>query len=285
MNNKTIVITGASSGIGKASTQYLEKLGFRVFAGVRNNLDSENLIRSSSSNVIPLLLDIVDEESICVAVKTVSREVGGGGIDGLVCNAGIFIGGPLECLPLKELRRQFEVNVFGQIAVIQEFLPLLRIRNGRIVLIGSTSGFLSTPLLGPYAASKFALRALADSLRIELYPRSVSVSLIEPGNVMTPMWDKALSRVSEMVNNLPNQTIKYYEPMITATIDRAVKRSQTGIQPVKVAKAIYHALTDPTPKTRYLVGLDANLQAILVWLLPIWLRDTLVRRQMGIRKL
>ena len=283
MSEKTIFISGASSGIGEATALYLDRLGYRVFASVRKPQDAEKIASQASARVTPLLMDVVDDESIQAALQVVRDQVGGeGGLAGLVNNAGIFIGGPLEYLPLKVLRKQFEVNVFGQMALVQAFLPLLRQAHGRIVFVGSTSGFLATPLLGPYAASKFALRALADALRNELNAAGVPVSLIEVGKVNTPIWDKALTSVDKMSGVMPEGAGEYYTPMIAATVARAAQRGQTGIAPEKVAEAIHRALAAASPKPKYRVGADAHLQALLVQLVPAGLLDKLIRWQMGI---
>lgn len=282
MPEKTVFITGASSGIGEATVLHLDRLGYQVFASLRKPEDAERLARQTSARFTPLILDVTDDESIHTAVQLVRDGVGEGGLDGLVNNAGIFIGGPLEHLPIKILRKQLEVNVLGQIAVTQACLPLLRQAQGRIVFVGSTSGFLATPLLGPYAASKFAVRALADALRNELHAAGVRVSLIEVGKVRTPIWDKALSTVDKMSGALPPGAEAYYAPMIAATVTRAAQRGQTGIPPEKVARAIHRALTAPNPRPKYRVGADAHLQALLVGLVPAGLLDKLIRWQMGI---
>lgn len=277
---KTILITGASTGIGEAAVRHLDRPGYRVFASVRRPEDAEKITSQASSRVTPLLMDVTDGESILAAVRLLQEQVGEGGLDGLVNNAGIFIGGPLEYLPLKVLRKQFEVNVFGQMAMVQACLPLLRRAHGQIIFVGSTSGFLATPLLGPYSASKFAIRALADSLRNELAGAGVKVSLIEVGKVRTPIWDKALSTVNKMSGALPDEAADYYSPMIAATVTRAARRGQSGIAPLKVAQAIQRALTAASPKPKYLVGADAHLQVLLVWLVPAGLLDKLIRRRM-----
>ena len=282
MPEKTILITGASSGIGEASALYLDRLGMRVFASVRKPRDAERLASQASASLTPLILDVADAASIQAALQTVRAALGDDGLDGLVNNAGVFTGGPLEHLPLAALRQQFEVNVFGQMAVVQAFLPLLRQNHGRIVVVGSTSGFLATPLLGPYAASKFAMRALADALRNELNAAQLPVSLIEVGKVNTPIWDKALSLVDEMKDVLPGDAVEYYTPMIEATALRANRRGQSGIEPLKVAQAIHRVLAADHPKPKYLIGADAHLQALLVWVAPAGLLDKLIRWQMGI---
>jgi len=282
MPEKTILITGASTGIGEATVLYLDSLGYRVFASVRKPQDAERIASQTSARVTPFLMDVADGESIQAAVQAVQAQVGVGGLSGLVNNAGIFIGGPLEYLPIKVLRKQFEVNVFGQIALVQACLPLLRPAHGRIVFVGSTSGFLATPLMGPYAASKFAIRALADALRNELHAAKVPVSLIEVGKVNTPIWDKALSTVDKMSGVLPDDAVSYYSPMIAATVTRASRRGQSGIHPLKVAAAIHRALTTAHPKPKYLVGADAHLQVLLVRVVPARLLDKLIRWQMEI---
>lgn len=282
MREKSILISGASSGIGEATVLVLDRLGYRVFASVRKPQDAERIAGQTSGRVNPLLMDVADGESIQAAVHAVREQVGEGGLAGLVNNAGIFTGGPLEYLPISALRQQFEVNVFGQIALVQACLPLLRQAHGRIVFVGSTSGFLSTPLLGPYAASKFALRALADSLRNELHAAQVPVSLIEVGKVHTPIWDKALASVDKMSGVLPESAGAYYSPMIAATVARAARRGGSGISPEKVAAAIHRALAAAHPRPKYLVGADAYLQALLVRLVPAGLLDKLIRWQMGI---
>ena len=282
MAEKTILITGASSGIGAATALYLDRLGWRVFASVRKPLDAARLASQASARLTPLILDVADAASIEAVLRTVRAAIGEARLDGLVNNASAFTGGPLEHLPLAALRQQFEVNVFGQIALVQAFLPLLRQAQGRIVFVGSTSGFLATPLMGPYAASKFAIRALTDALRNELHAAKVPVSLIEVGKVNTPIWDKALSTVDKMSGVLPDDAVSYYSPMIAATVTRASRRGQSGIHPLKVAAAIHRALTTAHPKPKYLVGADAHLQVLLVRVVPARLLDKLIRWQMGI---
>jgi NAD(P)-dependent dehydrogenase (short-subunit alcohol dehydrogenase family) len=165
-----VVITGASTGIGEACALHLDKLGYRVFAGIRKATDGESLRRRASARLVPLRLDISDETEVGLAARNVVEALGDGGLAGLVNNAGIVVGGMLEFLPLDALRRQLEVNVVSQIAVTQAFLPSLRKARGRMVNIGSVSGLISSPFSGAYAASKFALEALTDSLRMELRP-------------------------------------------------------------------------------------------------------------------
>jgi NAD(P)-dependent dehydrogenase (short-subunit alcohol dehydrogenase family) len=184
----TVVVTGTSTGIGRATALHLDRLGYRVFAGVRRAEDAVRLRSEGSERLAPVLLDVTDIGSIEAAAKTVSAEVGERGLAGLVNNAGIVTGGPLEFVPLDELRRQLEVNTVGPVAVIQHFLPLVRRGRGRVVFVSSIGGRFSQPIVGPYCASKFALEALADALRMEVAPSGIHVSLVEPGAVKTMIF-------------------------------------------------------------------------------------------------
>ncbi|MGD1157325.1 MAG: SDR family oxidoreductase, partial [Terriglobia bacterium] len=183
-----VVITGASTGIGEACALHLDKLGFRVFAGIRKAADAEALRHRASARLVPIRLDVSDETEVEQAARNVTEALRGEGLAGLVNNAGIVVAGMLEFLPLDALRRQLEVNVVGQVAVTQAFLPHLRKARGRIVNIGSVSGLIAGPFSGAYAASKFALEALTDALRVELRPWKIHVSIVEPGNIQTPIW-------------------------------------------------------------------------------------------------
>lgn len=282
--SKSIVITGASTGIGKECALHLRARGFQVFSGVRRPADAEALRRESSGRLQPLFLDLTDPASIAAAARTVRESAGAAGLAGLVNNAGVAVGGPLEFIPLEALRRQLEVNVVGQIAVTQAFLPLIRAGGGRIVLIGSISGRLVSPLLGPYAASKFALRALADALRLELSPWSIHVSLIEPGNIRTPIWEKSLSQAEGLVQSLPERAHQLYGPFFDAVRRHVTRRAGSGIPGVHVVRAVEHALTAPRPKARYLVGRDARLLALLAAALPAPFLDRLILRRFKLTK-
>jgi NAD(P)-dependent dehydrogenase (short-subunit alcohol dehydrogenase family) len=275
---KAIVITGASTGIGAACALHLDRLDFHVFAGVRKQADGDALRQQASYQLTPIFLDVTDPASIAAAASTISTVVGETGLAGLVNNAGIVVGGPLEFIPIADLRRQLEVNVIGQVAVTQAFLPLLRQGRGRIVNIGSISGRVATPFLGPYAASKFALSALTDSLRVELRPWDIEVCLVEPGPIATPIWEKSLAVAEQMVQNLPPQAHAFYGSAFDRMRKFALNRSQIGIPPEAVAKVVAHALTAPRPKTRYLVGPGAWLAALLAKFVPDRLRDGLMTR-------
>jgi NAD(P)-dependent dehydrogenase (short-subunit alcohol dehydrogenase family) len=209
----------------------------------------------------------------------VAGVVGETGLLGLVNNAGIAVGGPLEFLPIAEIRQQFEVNVIGQIAVTQAFLSLLRQGQGRIINMSSISGRVATPFLGPYAASKFALEALTDALRLELQPWGIKVISIQPGSIATPIWDKSITKGDEIVSSLATQAKTLYGSTLTLVRQALVATGRRGIPAEEVAKVVAQALLDKRPKTRYLVGRDAKQGALLAKLLPDPWRDWLILRQ------
>jgi NAD(P)-dependent dehydrogenase (short-subunit alcohol dehydrogenase family) len=273
------VVTGASTGIGEACALRLDRMGFRVFAGVRKDADAERL-RQRTPSLAPLFIDVTDAASIAAARERVAAAVGERGLAGLVNNAGIAVGGPLEFMPIAELRRQIEVNVIGHVAVTQSFLSLLRMGRGRIVNIGSIAGRLATPFLGPYAASKFALEAISDALRIELRPWGIGVSLVEPGSIATPIWEKSQAKADEMKKQMTSEAHALYDAAIAAVLKVADETGRRGVPADEVAKAVAHALTAKRPKTRYLVGFDARVQAALAAVVPDRLRDGLIERQL-----
>jgi NAD(P)-dependent dehydrogenase (short-subunit alcohol dehydrogenase family) len=272
----TVVITGASSGIGKACALHLDQLGFRVFAGVRREIDSATLQREASAGLTPIFLDVTDAASITSAVDTVTAVVGETGLGGIVNNAGIAVAGPLEFLPIPELRKQFEVNVIGQIAVTQAFLPLLRQGQGRIVNIGSLGGRIAMPFVAPYSAAKFAMEALTDSLRIELRPWHIPVSIVEPGFIATPIWEKSKEVADATFKNLPSQADHLYGRAIPAVREVYSHLGRTGTPAEEVAKVIVQALTAARPKTRYIVGGGSKLGLTVLERLPDKLRDSLI---------
>lgn len=272
---RAIVVTGASTGIGQACALRLDRLGFRVFAAVRKATNGETLKQSASERLTPILIDVTDAASIAAGAKIVGSLVGEAGLFGLVNNAGIAVAGPLEFLALSELRKQFEVNVVGQVAVTQGFLPLLRRGRGRIINIGSIYGKWALPILGPYSASKFAMEAITDALRVELMPWGLWVCIIEPGAVATPMRQKAEAFADA---NLTKQATDLYGPAIAA-IRRLHSRKLSADA---VAQTVVHALTAKRPKTRYAVGGDAKLGAVLIRLIPDLIRDAFIRRRLGL---
>lgn len=268
-----VLITGASSGIGQACALYLDKIGFDVFAGVRREADAERLRAQASARLRPVFLDVTDTDSIAQAAETIAEAAGPAGLAGLVNNAGIAVGCALEFIPLDDLRRQLEVNVVGQVAVTQAMLPLLRQAGGRIVNIGSISGVLATPFLGAYSASKFALEALSDALRVELQPWGIKTIILEPGSIKTNIWDKSVSEGRDLVANLPPEADDLYGEAIESVFKMAGQAEKRGIEPQAVAEVVANALTLAQPKTRYVIGEDAKIQARLARFLPDRARD------------
>jgi len=278
-----VVITGASTGIGEACALHLDKLGYCVFAGIRKAADGESLRQRASERLVPVRLDISDETEIGQAARNVIEALGGGGLAGLVNNAGIVVGGMLEYLPLDSLRHQLEVNVIGQIAVTQAFLPSLRKARGRIVNIGSVSGLISSPFTGAYCASKFALEALTDSLRLELRPWKMYVSIVEPGFIQTPLVSKSLGAAEELRAQLSAEALQLYGAAIR-TVGKAIEReSAKAASTDVVVKAVVHALTARPPRTRYVVGAQSSFQINLARALPDRWRDALIARHLGMK--
>ncbi len=267
-NCDVVVITGASTGIGAACAWHLDSLGFTVFAGVRRIEDGEALKAKASVRLLPMLLDVTDAGSIERARQQVAALVGSAGLAGLVNNAGIAVVGPLEAVPIADLRRQFEVNVIGQIAVTQAFLPLLRQGRGRIVNMGSIAGRAAMPVMGPYSASKFALEALTDALRLEVQQWGIQVSIVEPGAIATPIWTKSGAK-AEALETVTSEELKaLYAGVIAGVRARVAEAAARAISPDAVSNAVVHALTASSPKTRYLVGRDAKVRALMIKLLP-----------------
>lgn len=275
-SSMTVVVTGASTGIGAACALDCVARGMTVFAGVRDPRAGETLARKAGPSLIPITLDVTVERSIAQSVETVQRVVGEAGLGGLVNNAGIVIGSPLEVIPLLQLRKQLEVNVIGQIAVTQAFLPLLRRGRGRIVNMGSIAGRGTIPLLGPYSASKYALEALTDALRMELQPWGIRVSIIEPGAIATPIWEKSAKEAEGLEASASEEAKALYAEAVIRIRAAIADASQRAIAPDAVARAVYHALTASRPHTRYLVGSDAKLRAWMVKWLPDRIQDRLL---------
>ena len=239
----------------------LRERGWDVFASVRG-------VGQAPEQSTELVFDVTDPVAIGHASARIDE------LDGIVLNAGIAIASPLEFLPPEELQRQLDVNVVGQLRVLQAFLPALRRRNGRVVLMGSIGGRSALPFLGAYAMSKFALEAMADSLRVELAPFDMHVSIVEPGTIATAIWTKP----QRSVDSLPPEAGEYYGVRIQKFRDLAAKRSSTAAVPAsEVAKTVEHALTARRPKTRYLVGPDAKRRARLQKLPDRW-RDRLLTK-------
>lgn len=274
MRTGNVVITGASSGIGEACALRLDQLGFCVFAGVRKQADGDALKSKASERLTPILLDVTSVTSIARAART----VGDAPLAGLVNNAGIVVAGPLEMVPIELWRKQFEVNVIGQVAVTQAFLPRLRSGRGRIVNMGSVAGRSALPYSGPYCSSKYALEGITDSLRMELQSWGIAVSIVEPGAVKTPIWDKSMAEANEALGGAPPQLLELYGTAI-ARLKKGSRLAEKRAIPVEeVVKAVEHALTATKPKTRYVVGSAAKLRMRLNFL-PDRTRDSLILKQ------
>jgi NAD(P)-dependent dehydrogenase (short-subunit alcohol dehydrogenase family) len=282
MADGAVVITGTSSGIGRATALRLDAAGFDVFAGVRRAEDGERLKADASERLRTLILDVTDGDAIAAARSEVEAAAGDRGLAGLVNNAGMTINGPLEFVPLDDVRRQFEVNVVAQVAVTQAFLPSIRRATGRIVNISSVGGRMANGFLSPYQASKFAIEAITDALRKELHPWGIHVVAIEPGSIDTEMWRKGIDAGQEMVDRLPAEGRELYGETIPKLMEMARKTSERAVSPDKVAAAIERALTASRPRTRYLVGVDARAQVALGTLLPDRAVDAVERRFIGL---
>jgi NAD(P)-dependent dehydrogenase (short-subunit alcohol dehydrogenase family) len=279
------LITGASTGIGEATALRLASAGWTVLAGVRSDQDGERLVaKDSSGRIEPIALDVTNFEQIRKAAGRVSALGGGeaspGRLDALVNNAGIGYGGPLELLHPDDLRKQFDVNVLGQVAVTQALLPALRAAQGRIVFMSSVGGRVAMAFTAPYAASKHAIEALGDALRVELASSKVQVALVEPGSVATPIWDKARESGDQVT--VPPQLQKEYGN-VPAAMDKALKdTAKRGVPAEQVAQTIERALTSRRMKSRYVVGRDARAMIIARGLLPDHVFDRVAKRVLGV---
>lgn len=273
----SVLITGASRGIGRATAARLAGAGWHVIAGVRQVQDAEPLTRAHPGRITSVLLDVTDEDDLAGLDAKLPPQ-----LDALVSSAGIVVGGPVEAVPVAELRRQLEVNVIGQAAVTQAVLPRLRSSRGRIVFLSSVSGLISTPMMGVYSASKFALEGLADALRMELAPWGVRVILVEPAQTDTDLWRKADSQLAESVAQLAPEHRELYAKHIDG-FRKTIPRSQRTAAPADgVAATIEKALTASRPRARYIVGASATVQAKLAQATPTRARDALLRVGTGV---
>lgn len=275
----TVLITGASTGIGRGTALRLAGSGWTVLAGVRRIEDGDALVAVSGERVVPIILDVTDAQQIAQAAERVN-EIAPDGLDALVNNAGIGFGGPLELLPIDDLRSQLEVNVLGPVALTQAMLPALRRAGGRIVFMSSVGGRVAMAFTAPYAASKHAVEAIGDALRVELRSSDVQVTLIEPGSVATPIWDK--SRAQGEGLSVPAELTDQYGH-VAAAMSKVLKDTERrGISPERVAETIEGALTARRMKARYLIGRDAKAMLLAKRLLPDLVFDRVVRRAFGV---
>ncbi len=252
-----------------------------MYAGVRKEEDAAALVEAGSDRLKPLMLDVTDPSQIASAAERVGEEVGAAGLDGLVNNAGIAVPGPLETLPIDDFKRQIEVNLIAHVAVTQAMLQSIRAARGRIVFITSIGGLMAFPMFGAYHAAKFGLEAVGDVFRQELRPWGISVSIVEPGSIATPIWERGQAEVDALAERVSEDHRDLYGEAIEAYREVARKTGARGIPPEKVATKIEHALGARRPRTRYLVGADARGQAFLSRLLPDRLVDWIVARATG----
>jgi NAD(P)-dependent dehydrogenase (short-subunit alcohol dehydrogenase family) len=278
---RVVVITGASTGIGRATALTLDGRGFHVFAGVRREEDGVSLRSAASERLTPVRLDVTDEASIAAVGDLVTAAVGDAGLAGLVNNAGTTVPCPAEYLPLAEFRRQLEVNLVGHLAVIQAFLPLLRQAGGRVVNVSSVGGKVGPPMMACYSAAKYGLEGLSDTLRIELRESGIHVSLIEPGMIATSMGGKLVRDTERWLRALPTEGRARYGHVLEA-MPMISREAARGSQPEVVADAIAHALTSRRPRTRYAVGIGARRLLTMRRMLPDRWMDRMILRTLGL---
>jgi len=271
MPSGTVLVTGASTGIGEATVLHLKALGFDAVGAVRKDEDAERL---EGKGVRTVRIDVTDAGQIAAA----RDELGDIALAGLVNNAGIGVAAPLEFLPVDRLRQQLEINLIGQVAVTQAFLPALRRAHGRIVNVSSIGGRVALPLVGAYNASKFGLEGLSDALRRELRPQGIDVILIEPGGVKTPIWRKGEDLADEMLEDVPPEAERLYGQLIQNVRAGTRRIAESGAEPREVAEVIGTALTASRPRTRYLVGSDAKMRARLARVVPDRVMDRMIAR-------
>ncbi|BBY80996.1 SDR family NAD(P)-dependent oxidoreductase [Mycolicibacterium pulveris] len=272
----SVLVTGASRGIGRAIAEHLAARGWDVIAGVRTRHDAAAVTATNPQRISAVILDVTDAEHIDALATSLPAR-----LDAVVNNAGIAVAGAVEAVSVDDWRKQLEVNVIGQIAVTQEVLPRLRGSRGRIVFISSTNGRLSTPLMGPYAASKFALEAAADALRVELKPWRIPVIVVEPAQTDTDMWRTADDMVAEVEAGLTPEHRDLYAKHLAGMKKFIPVAQRAAVPPARVSAVVEQALTARRPRARYVVGLAPALQVALVSALPTRIRDLAMRRVFG----
>ncbi|MDX1872266.1 SDR family NAD(P)-dependent oxidoreductase [Mycolicibacterium sp. 120266] len=268
----SVLVTGAGRGIGRAIAEQLAGRGWDVVAGVRSAADAEALRAVDPKRISTVSLDITADTDLQALSDALPAR-----LDAVVNNAGIVVAGPMEAVSTEQWRKQLDVNVIGQLAVTRAVLPRLRESHGRVVFISSINGRLSTPLIGPYAASKFALEAAADALRMELAPWGIAVVLVEPAQTDTDMWRTADTMVDDIEAELTPQHRELYARHV-AGMRKSVPISQRlAVPPTAVAAVVYAALTSRRPRPRYLVGIGPKVQVALMANIPSSLRDRIQR--------
>jgi NAD(P)-dependent dehydrogenase (short-subunit alcohol dehydrogenase family) len=273
-----VLVTGASSGIGRATALHLAAGGHHVYAGVRKHADGPVPNHGTAGEITPVLLDVTEDAQIAAAANAIAAHVAGAGLAGLVNNAGIGIFGPLEILPVAQFRRLMEVNVTAQLAVTQAFLPMLRQARGRIVMIGSIGTRFTPPFVGPLAASKSALATMGTALRQELAPWDIHVVLIEPASIRTEAVDKLHSDAAHLMSQAQPAQRALYQEAFYRLVDTFGARHQRGSPPEVVARAVARALTTSQPRARFVVGKNSRQMAVLAAALPTPVLDRIRRK-------
>jgi NAD(P)-dependent dehydrogenase (short-subunit alcohol dehydrogenase family) len=279
VGERAVLVTGASSGIGQDCALYLDKLGYQVFAGVRKEEDGAALRQQASARLIPVCLDVTNNESITRAKELLLDKTGGKGLWGLVNNAGVSSNGPLEFYPMDEIRQMFEVNVFGLLAVTQTFLPLLRTGQGRIINISSVSAMMAFPFAGPYCASKYSVEVMSDCLRMELSPWSIPVSVIEPAYIASAMWNKSHQTTAGFIQALPVAGQQYYGRNLTKLNELGARQGAKGDSPERIAKVVAKILVARRPGALYREGRVVNFLRFMK-LLPRGIREKMLTMQL-----
>jgi len=280
--NKTVVITGASSGIGRSCVKRMQSAGWRVFATVRKATDRDKVQITNLAGVVPVLMDVSDQASIASAAAEIETHLNGQALDGVVNVAGIGMVRPLEYAMMKDVREIFEINFFGQLAVTQALLRVLRQNRGRIVNITTVGVNLAIPFGGLLNASKSAFAMISDTLRLEMHPFGVRVCAVEPGAISTPAVDKTLGDLEQVIASLPSEAQEQYGTIIRKMGKRAYAMEKNGSSPEVVADAVHHALTSERPRIRYRVGKHARLLATLPKVLPESVMDAIRIRMFGL---
>jgi NAD(P)-dependent dehydrogenase (short-subunit alcohol dehydrogenase family) len=276
-----VLITGASTGIGRATALYLDERGYRVFAGVRKKRDADSLAAASATgNLTPVTIDVTKPASIAAARQKVQRAVGKAGLEGLVNNAGVANAGPVEYLPVEDFQAVIDVNLTGQYAVTQAFLPLVRRGEGTIVFVTSIGGKVASPFFSPYNASKFGLEGVADALRREIKPWKMDVVVIEPGSIATEIWERGTNEFERAAAKLGPEAKRLYGRQLEAMKRVMAETAARGIDADEVAQVIERSIRSSNPRARYRIGRDAKIMYWLQNLFGAKNFDTLMRRSL-----
>lgn len=277
--SKTILITGCSTGFGRVTALHFAGLGWRVLGTVRKEADRESLLKEigGKGEIVPLICDVTNESQVQGLGRAVAAQTPT--LNALVNNAGSAFAAPLELLPPDVLRQQFDLNVIAQLAVTQAVMPLLKAAKGTIINVSSVSGRITSPMLGPYSASKFALEALSDALRVELAPLGVKVVVIEPGSSPTAIWETSLKRAFAMLEER-GIDISPYAPLVNVMQQTAAERARVGFPPQLFADTVEKIVNNPNPQTRYPIPASVGWAIRFRRFAPDWLWDWMVRRMM-----